>query len=175
MARIPFFSPEGRIGRREYWLTYGGLAAGVFFTRDASSGWLFWTACAIAAWVGFVAAVKRLHDCDYSAYWLLLHLLWVLPAIVCPVGLLLAGYRREGVLLFLGASAFWALWWVWFSGFSRSTPGTNEYGPPNSGSLLWKPPPPRARRKNAGSAPTRAGTGKPRRLAGEYAKQPMKM
>lgn len=172
MAKFPFISPDGRIGRREYWLTYAGLAAGLFLVNDMAPGWPFGLACVVAAWVGVAAAVKRMHDCDYSAWWLTLHLLWAVPALGCPVGLLLAGYRREGVLLFLAVSFFWALWWVWLTGFSRSSPEANEYGPPHSGSLLWTPPPP------AKTKPLRAAgaqEAKPTRLAGANDKRPLRL
>lgn len=109
-----FFSMHGRIARRHYWLSYvlpfvvNSLALGVadsfLGTFHEESGWgllsgLFSLA---ALWPGIAVSVKRVHDRDWSGW-------FVLIALIPIVG---------------------GIWLLIELGFLPGTPGPNRFGPP---------------------------------------------
>ena len=73
-----FFSFSGRINRAKYWLCllifYLSIFAALYVSFDvlrSDSGVIL---AIPAGWIHLAAAVKRLHDLDKSAWWLLLWL-----------------------------------------------------------------------------------------------------
>jgi uncharacterized membrane protein YhaH (DUF805 family) len=140
-----FFSFRGRINRAKYWLALliftivgvvqilGGLALG-----NAMLIQMFNFLIDIAILVASIAvAIKRLHDRDRSAWWLLLFYLG--PFVLAGVGggIMWAGERSIGLTedwsLFprLGLLAGLALliWGLVEIGFRRGTAGYNRFGP----------------------------------------------
>ena len=87
------FSFAGRINRARYWLT--GFAAGVVgmpavLGIAVGIGRVYLVAIAIAVavflaliWINLALSIKRLHDRDKSAWWLLLF--YGVPAILRPL------------------------------------------------------------------------------------------
>ena len=136
------FSFEGRIRRRDWWLT----CLLVNFTATASASitgilfpdlaLIFWIALnAIATWVVLAASVKRAHDRNDSG---------ALPIISCTLGWLLAaavilGASTSGptstsaVLSWFLMALFFVngligVWLLISLGFLDGTPDTNQYG-----------------------------------------------
>ena len=104
-----FFSFEGRVGRKTWWL-YGVLAIlglsvlGMALLRIAgvSQRSAEFVVNALLLWPALAVSVKRWHDRDKSAW-------WVLVSLVPLIG------------------------WVWVlieNGLLRGTPADNRYGPP---------------------------------------------
>ena len=103
-----YFDPSGRIKRSTWWLhaiiiLVGGIA--LVFVSAFTIGYLgalagmslrgiellaqlvYWIVVAIAAWCGFALSVKRLHDTDKSAWWILLSLVPLISLVwLCMVG-----------------------------------------------------------------------------------------
>lgn len=140
------FSPEGRIGQREFWIAVLILfAAGVLLHAVAVVGtgiWLLSTYC----WVCVFA--KRLHDTGRSGFaqvWLyLLDFVLIAVLAVGGVGSIIAGTIASqthpggwglvigGVGLVLLALLAWGLVrlaFVLWLGLSAGQPGENRYGP----------------------------------------------
>ncbi len=74
-------------------------------------------------WIGFALAVKRLHDRNKSAWWLLIF--YLLPSILEGVGKVADGVG----IAFSFASIGLSIWALVELGFLRGTPGPNDYGP----------------------------------------------
>jgi uncharacterized membrane protein YhaH (DUF805 family) len=136
-ARL-WFSFRGRINRAKYWtITVVNLAVlfVLFFIGYATHSIAAFTAAGIAfipVFVsGFAIAVRRLHDRNKSAWWLLLF--FVLPAVLHAV--------RDELLRFPEVMAYFlafacavlraiiSLWALVELGFLRGTRGPNHYGP----------------------------------------------
>jgi uncharacterized membrane protein YhaH (DUF805 family) len=148
------FSFRGRINRKIYWLaglvSLALIAAGggiVFMTLSATHGEM--TPLAIvgiaigsaailaAAWTGFALTVKRLHDRDKSAWWLIPFV--IVPDILQKVGDKMAPDAAIDagdfstpiiaglVLMLIGLGI--SLWALVEFGFLRGTAGDNRYGP----------------------------------------------
>jgi uncharacterized membrane protein YhaH (DUF805 family) len=104
-----FFSFDGRIGRKTWWL-YGVLAMlglsslGMALLRigGMSVSSAEFVVNALLLWPGVAASAKRWHDRGKSAWWVLL---WVVPVI---------GW----------------LWAMVENGLLPGSPGANRYGPP---------------------------------------------
>ena len=108
------FSIQGRIARRHYWLHYVvpfvaasllfGVLDAVLGTYDEETGWgvLSGLFSLVALWPGIAVSVKRVHDRDWSGWFLLVGLI--------PI----AG----------------AIWLLVEAGFLPGTPGRNRFGPP---------------------------------------------
>jgi len=85
------FSFGGRINRESYWLFFGAcfalsivlqIVVGAPSDGEASIFWL------ILLWPALAIIVKRYHDCDRSAGWVLVH--FVIP----PLGIYQCGFLR---------------------------------------------------------------------------------
>ena len=74
-------------------------------------------------WISFALAAKRLHDCNKSAWWLLVFCL--LPAILDRVGAVAGGI---GIVFSLASFAL-TVWALIELGLLRGTSGLNDYGP----------------------------------------------
>jgi uncharacterized membrane protein YhaH (DUF805 family) len=128
------FSFSGRINRAPYWLAGIGIylclmgliwvVLGLAFAGRIGAMIVLIVAIAVALlWVGLALGVKRLHDRDKSAWWLLLF--YIAPAIFHSWG-----HRAVSGGWLLGligvAISIWALVEL---GFLRGTSGENRYGP----------------------------------------------
>jgi uncharacterized membrane protein YhaH (DUF805 family) len=124
------FSFQGRINRAKYWIaiiTYISLVIaligfGFFFRFNA----IFFVIAAIVFVAltvsGLAVGIKRLHDRDMSAWWLLVF--YLLPPVLDGLG------RALGIpLIFSLAASAVSIWALVVLGFLRGTSGTNRYGP----------------------------------------------
>jgi len=168
------FSFRGRINRAKYW-----LAALIYLIAGALSGLILGVlqfvlgqsalvqipmqvlsvVVELAMTVsGLAVAVKRLHDRDRSAWWLLLFYLF--PAVAGAIGVSIAMITRSPIedeltnagstALIIGCALAIAagIWGFVEIGCLRGTVGYNRYGPDPLKSSL--PPTPSARRVAAG-------------------------
>jgi uncharacterized membrane protein YhaH (DUF805 family) len=123
----------GRIGRAQYWLYWLCVAvylaallivASLLFGLGAGSGaTVLVLGLAPPAWSGIVVGIKRLHDRDRSAWWLLL--LYAAPAAL----FIAAPYAGGARLPCKFAAAALSLWTLVEFGFLRGTRGANRFGP----------------------------------------------
>ena len=124
------FSFRGRINRMPYWLVSLAMlicVAAVFALVAANGSWQSAAPLLLLfvpwIWIGFALAVKRLHDRNKSAWWLIVF--YVLPGLLESMGNVVGG--AEIVLLI--ASMAISIWALVELGFLRGTPGPNDYGP----------------------------------------------
>jgi uncharacterized membrane protein YhaH (DUF805 family) len=133
------FSPRGRINRAKYWLylvasivimaavliaVMTAISAGLLYDPRAAHALppaalaIFAVVCLLLLIVGIFVGIKRLHDRDKSAWWLLVFYL-----VPMAVGWILA------MVLHNGFSALILSIWVLFElGCRRGTVGPNRYG-----------------------------------------------
>ena len=130
------FSPNGRLNRVPYWIASFGLLLaalvlgfiafvihGRSVAPSAAVGVIVLTTLVFSAliWIGFVMAIKRLHDRDKSGWWVLLF--YVAPSIFEGIenstGLFIPGLTGFGI----------SIWGLVELGFLRGTTGQNSYGP----------------------------------------------
>jgi uncharacterized membrane protein YhaH (DUF805 family) len=128
------FSFSGRINRAPYWAVTVSLI-GILLVLAVIIGaatQIFGPAILIllvifyipALWIGLAIAVKRLHDRNKSAWWLLVF--YLVPAILQGVGQQ-TGDVTGSILLVAGfAITIWAFIEL---GCLRGTVGPNQYGP----------------------------------------------
>lgn len=116
------FTFEGRINRAKYWIAaivYTSMmiaVAGFGFFSGFSMLFLVLTAIIFIAMIvsGIAIGIKRLHDRDKSAWWLLVF--YLVPPLLDGVG------RTTGVSLFFGAlSLAVSIWMIVELGFLRGT------------------------------------------------------
>jgi uncharacterized membrane protein YhaH (DUF805 family) len=132
------FSFGGRINRGKYWAAVGliiatAIAAGVVFgifyavageTMGAIIGGLAGLAAALfSMWAGFAIMVKRLHDREKSAWWLVPF--WAVPFIL---SLLAQYFGGTGLVLSLASLAI-SIWAFVEIACLKGTTGSNAYGP----------------------------------------------
>jgi uncharacterized membrane protein YhaH (DUF805 family) len=124
------FSFQGRLNRAPYWLALIAVDLGfaaVIAVAAVVIGKLalviFIPAFGLLIWIGLALGVKRLHDRDKSAWWLLLF--YVVPSLLDGIGRLVgwAGF----ILDLIGAAI--VIWALIELGFLRGTKGPNNYGP----------------------------------------------
>jgi uncharacterized membrane protein YhaH (DUF805 family) len=134
------FSFRGRLNRAAYWLavmTMGVAGIPIVFTIAIVTapgapgvGWLLaLPIMLVLTWINLALAIKRLHDRDKSAWWLLLF--YLAPLILDLVGqvLRLVGHMDSaGVILGLTAAGITISAFVEI-GCLRGTAGPNSYGP----------------------------------------------
>lgn len=145
------FKFDGRITRKEYWLTYVGvLGAGLCLGMVAGlldpgrddepvlAGLVAVAVTLVTFWIGLAASTKRLHDIGRSG-WLLVKLGAVGFTSAIGIGLLSnAGSGAGGLLamalglLLVGLNIY--LWYL--VGFKRGDEGPNEFGLPGSGTMV---------------------------------------
>ena len=151
MDRISaLFSFRGRASRLTYWRV--GLAT-------AAVGAVLWIAVIFVAMgagdaaiiplllvlpvlvVNLAVCVRRLHDRDRSAWWLLVF--WLAPLVLLGVTQALTDQTGEGspaaMVTVLAALAL-SLWSLVEIGFRRGTPGDNRFGPPPPSGLRQRKP-----------------------------------
>jgi uncharacterized membrane protein YhaH (DUF805 family) len=136
-ARL-WFSFRGRLNRAKYWLvTLVNLSVlfVLFFIGFATGSWTAFTIAGITfipvVVSGFAIAVRRLHDRDKSAWWLLLF--YALPAVLHGVRDELVKIQETTAFYLAFAcivlSAIISIWALVELGFLRGTSGENRYGP----------------------------------------------
>jgi uncharacterized membrane protein YhaH (DUF805 family) len=127
---------QGRLNRQPYWLV--AIAVTIVITLLVLFAWatgeedevifnaplvIVAMLCIPLAWIGFAVAVKRLHDRDKSAWWLIVF--YVVPAILGTIAYFLG---MAGAVLNL--ISFGILVWAFVEiGCLRGTRGANRYGP----------------------------------------------
>jgi uncharacterized membrane protein YhaH (DUF805 family) len=126
------FSFTGRLNRARYWLagiTTGvvgmlivlGIAVGIGRANLATVGLAVPVFLALI-WISLALAIKRLHDRDKSAWWLLLF--YLAPSILQVVGSRVGSVTIIPNLIGIGIS-IWAFVEI---GCLRGTAGSNSYG-----------------------------------------------
>jgi uncharacterized membrane protein YhaH (DUF805 family) len=124
------FSFRGRINRMPYWLVSIAvmIVMAVPFALVAASG--VWQSAMLLLlllipliWIGLALAVKRLHDRNKSAWWLVIF--YVLPGIMEGIG----EFAGDAEVVLLIASSALSIWALVELGFLRGTAGPNDYGP----------------------------------------------
>lgn len=131
-----FFNPNGRIGRKRFWIGTLAVLAAQFVALPAiatlfDGGWLVGLAAVLFNYPHFVVWAKRGHDCDIPA--------WVIaPLFLCSSAfdvVLRFGWHTGGLFddpLFFAPYvlyAFFAAVLLLVLGVSAGTPGRNRYGP----------------------------------------------
>lgn len=122
---------QGRLNRKPYWIGTLALVAvmvvavfGLFFLAGGTGG-----VAAIAIlyllmlWPALAIGVKRLHDRDKSAWWLLVF--YALPAVL---NIVVEGGEGMAATVFGMASLGISIWALVELGFLRGTVGANRYG-----------------------------------------------
>jgi uncharacterized membrane protein YhaH (DUF805 family) len=124
------FSFRGRINRMPYWLVSLGMLivmAAVFALVGISSvlqsPMLLLLLLIPSIWIGVALAVKRLHDRNKSAWWLVIF--YMLPGLLEGMG----GFAGDAAIVLLIASLALSIWALVELGFLRGTAGPNDYGP----------------------------------------------
>ena len=147
------FSPEGRIGRQDFWVGFLILfAAGVLLHLIPVLGTLVWM-LSIYCWI--VLYAKRLHDFNRTGWWSLIPILANVIGFAVIASFVLAiifGVAAGSAYYGDGETAWWAvgpwlggifgiaavlgalglihlIFLIWV-GVSAGTPGPNRYGPP---------------------------------------------
>jgi len=137
------FGFSGRINRGKYWLAIlifviVGLIMGTigFFAEEAIAFQILNLIVSIATFVaGIAVGIKRLHDRDKSAWWMLLF--YVVPSVLFGLGgaFFFYGLGAEaggsiiagGVFTVLGLAVL--IWAIVELGCLRGTVGPNRFGP----------------------------------------------
>lgn len=136
-VRDYLFSPHGRINRAKYWLYIVAsiviMAAVVAAVATATRAGLLYdrghavppaalaivaVVCLLLLIVGIFVGIKRLHDRDKSAWWLLVF--YLLPMVV---GWTLAMVSHNGFVALIVS-----IWVLFELGCRRGTVGPNRYG-----------------------------------------------
>lgn len=142
LARL--FSFRGRTSRLNYWRTWLGMNLAIavlwvvfiFIAMGAGEIAVIPMLLVIPLLIASAAvSVRRLHDRNKSAWWLLVF--WIVPLAGLVVAQLLTEKTGEGGLaaeLALWASLASQLWALVELGFRRGSPSANRFGsPPPSG------------------------------------------
>jgi uncharacterized membrane protein YhaH (DUF805 family) len=125
------FSFRGRLNRGPYWLAW--IAVGLvslvlavvwFVIIGKSANVVFFVLHFVTGiWISLALMIKRLHDRDKSAWWLLLF--YLVPLVLQAIGQLL-GLAR---LIFDPIAGGIGIWAIIELGFLRGTDGPNKFGP----------------------------------------------
>jgi uncharacterized membrane protein YhaH (DUF805 family) len=130
---------SGRLNRKPYWLInlilvatvfvilvlvamLGGSAALAEFSAFGAA-LLSFVVALFPAWIVLATGVKRLHDRNKSAWWLLLF--YLLPGVLQGIG---ETAGDLGIVLMIAGIAI-SIWALVEVGFLRGTVGPNRYGP----------------------------------------------
>lgn len=137
-----FFSPEGRIGRGQFWIAFL-----ILFIAHTFVHFVPVVGSAFAAYVHVCVYSKRLHDMGRSGWWQIIPA--AIIAVLAAAALLMGGYGLVmavlsgkigaamgfvvafGGFLILAALAFFVhlIFTLWV-GLTAGEPGDNPYGPP---------------------------------------------
>jgi uncharacterized membrane protein YhaH (DUF805 family) len=125
-----FFSPQGRISRREFWL-YAMLPIWLvvlFFGWIPIIGWILMAAC---GWAYVATSFKRFHDRGYAGWW---SLIGVVPGVLAMV-FFVRWFFTGRIDDYYSAMTFWVvslaitLAQCALVYFRAGTRGPNKYGP----------------------------------------------
>ena len=128
-----FLSFQGRLNRKPYWLGTIALLSlviigvfGVMFLTGGGGVAAIGVIYLLLLWPTLAIGVKRLHDRNRSAWWLVVF--YVVPTLLNVLG---AGGDGDGVgaTIFGLASLAISIWALVELGFLRGTVGANRYGP----------------------------------------------
>lgn len=128
-----FLSFQGRLNRKPYWLGTIALLSlviigvfGVMFLTGGGGVAAIGVIYLLLLWPTLAIGVKRLHDRNRSAWWLVVF--YVVPTLL---NVLVEGGDGEGVgaMIFGLASLAISIWALVELGFLRGTVGANRYGP----------------------------------------------
>ncbi len=124
------FSPNGRIPRWQFWLgivcVFACVAAALGLYLATGNSQFGFPLVLGGVIVGFLVAIKPLHDRNKSAWWVLLFL-WAPGALARLSDTLTDGSALSWLLVLVAAAL--SLWGLIELGFLRGTDGDNEYGP----------------------------------------------
>lgn len=127
-----YLSPQGRVGRRDYWL-YGFLVLLMVNLVLGLIPVIGHALSLVTAWCGIALAIKRCHDVGRSGWW---NLLPAAPLAPLVVGVLIAWASRDGMIglaiALISGLAMVGLW-IWFVAAVLVWPGdvgSNRFGPP---------------------------------------------
>lgn len=129
-----FLSFQGRLNRKPYWLGTIALLSlviigvfGVMFLAGGGGGVAaIGVIYLLLLWPTLAIGVKRLHDRDKSAWWLVVF--YVVPTVLNVLGETGDG-DGVGAIIFGLASLGISIWALVELGFLRGTAGANRYGP----------------------------------------------
>lgn len=129
-----FLSFQGRLNRKPYWigtiallsLVVIGVFGVMFLTGGGGGVAAIGVIYLLLLWPTLAIGVKRLHDRNKSAWWLVVF--YVVPTLLNVLG---EGGDGEGVgaMIFGLASLAISIWALVELGFLRGTVGANRYGP----------------------------------------------
>ncbi|MDS4072462.1 MAG: DUF805 domain-containing protein [Defluviicoccus sp.] len=128
-----FLSFQGRLNRKPYWLGTIALLSlviigvfGVMFLTGGGGVAAIGVIYLLLLWPTLAIGVKRLHDRNRSAWWLVVF--YVVPTLL---NVLVEGGDGEGggAMIFGLASLAISIWALVELGFLRGTVGANRYGP----------------------------------------------
>jgi uncharacterized membrane protein YhaH (DUF805 family) len=141
------FSFHGRINRAKYWLTmliYAILGVilglvGLVLGQNLAFGILAFIVELAAFISGLAVIIKRLHDRDKSAWWLLVF--YVVPVALALIGTWIGMTSGSLVVpIICGVVSVAVGIWAFIEwGCLRGTPGTNQYGPDPLGPNALRP------------------------------------
>jgi uncharacterized membrane protein YhaH (DUF805 family) len=131
MNALSYWSFFGRFTRTQWWRfqiwTALALAVLLFAVINIQNDRvrIALTAGAIAAWIlaALAVSVKRLHDRNKRAWWLIL---FYLVPLLCNAAAYFVG--QDDAVFLAAPSALLSLWAMVELGFLRGTPGPNAYG-----------------------------------------------
>ena len=130
---VLLFGFSGRINRAKFWLAaliycvFFFAVIGIAMALSSSMNAVF--GAAIVAYIplivsGLAVGIKRLHDRNKSAWWLILF--WIVPGMLSGGGSAMG--ETAGLIPNLAAAAL-SLWGLVEIGFLRGASGPNNYGP----------------------------------------------
>jgi len=128
------FSFTGRLNRARYWLASAAVVVavliciGIAFAIDLATPAkvvLFLLLFVALIWIALALAIKRLHDRDKSAWWVLMF--YLAPSILQTIGQDTTGSTRSVLMILIGTGI--SIWGFVELGFLRGTAGRNSYGP----------------------------------------------
>ena len=129
-----FLSFQGRLNRKPYWLGTIAILSliiigvfGVTFLAGGGGGVVaIGVIYLLLLWPTLAISVKRLHDRDKSAWWLVVF--YVVPALLNVLGEAGDGDGVGAIIFGLGGLAI-SIWALVELGFLRGTVGANRFGP----------------------------------------------
>lgn len=130
--KFVLLSFQGRLNRKPYWI--GALAlmgvsiltvVGLLLLTGGGAGFaVIGIVYLLMLWPALAIGVKRLHDRDKSAWWLLVF--YALPVVL---NITVGDGEGMGAAVFGLASLGISIWALVEMGFLRGTAGANRYGP----------------------------------------------
>lgn len=128
-----FLSFQGRLNRKPYWIGTIALLSlvvigvfGVMFLTGGGGVAAIGVIYLLLLWPTLAIGVKRLHDRNKPAWWLVVF--YVVPTLLNVLGEGGDG-ERVGAMIFGLASLAISIWALVELGFLRGTVGANRYGP----------------------------------------------